>query len=40
MKLVEKEKQIDCKEILELMKTTPRSFDELKAFLKVEDPEE
>ena len=39
-KLVEKKKQIECKEILELLKTTPRSFDEIKAFLKGEEPEE
>ena len=39
-KLVEKKKQIECKEILELLKTTTRSFDEIKAFLKGEEPEE
>ena len=39
-KLVEKKKQIECKEILELLKTTPRSFDEIKAFLKGEESEE
>ena len=39
-KLVEKKKQTDCKEILELLKTTTRSFDEIKAFLKDEDPDE
>ena len=39
-KLVEKKKQIECKEILELLKTTLRSFDEIKAFLKGEEPEE
>ena len=39
-KLVEKKKQIECKEILELLKTTSRSFDEIKAFLKGEEPEE
>lgn len=39
-KLVEKKKQIECKEILELLKTTERSFDEIKAFLKGEKPEE
>ena len=39
-KLVEKKKQIECKEILELLKTTQRSFDEIKAFLKGENPNE
>ena len=39
-KLVEKKKQIECKEILELLKTTPRSFDEIKAFLRGENPDE
>ena len=39
-KLVEKKKQIECKEILELLKTTTRSFDEIKAFLKGEKLEE
>lgn len=39
-KLVEKKKQIECKEILELLKTTPRSFDEIKAFLRGENPNE
>ena len=37
-KLVEKKKQIECKEILELLKTTNRSYDEIIAFLKGEDP--
>ena len=31
-KLVEKKKQIECKEILELLKTTPRSFDRSRLF--------
>ena len=39
-KLVEKKKQIECKEILELLKTTTRSFDEIKAFLRGENPDE
>lgn len=39
-KLVEKKKQIECKEILELLKTTTRSFDEIKVFLRGEDPDE
>ena len=39
-KLVKKKKQIECKEILELLKTTPRSFDEIKAFLRGENPDE
>ena len=39
-KLVEKKKQIECKEILELLKTTPRAFGESKAFLKGEDLDE
>ena len=39
-KLVEKKKQIECKEILELLKITPRSFDEIKAFLRGENPDE
>ena len=39
-KLVEKKKQIECKEILELLKTTLRSFDEIKAFLRGENPDE
>ncbi len=36
-KLVEKKKQIECKEILELLKTTNKSYDEIIAFLKGED---
>ena len=39
-KLVDKKKELESKEILELLKTTPRSFDEIKAFLKGADPEE
>ena len=39
-KLVEKKKQIECKEILDLLKTTTRSFDEIKAFLRGENPGE
>lgn len=39
-KLVEKKKALESKEILELLKTTTRSFDEIKAFLKGEEPEE
>ena len=36
-KLVDKKKELESKEILELLKTTTRSFDEIKAFLKGED---
>ena len=39
-KLVDKKKELESKEILELLKTTTRSFDEIKAFLKGEEPEE
>ena len=39
-KLVDKKKELESKEILELLKTTTRSFDEIKAFLKGEDPDE
>ena len=39
-KLVDKKKELESKEILELLKTTTRSFDEIKAFLKGENPEE
>lgn len=38
-KLVEKKRESESKEILELLKTTTRSFDEIKAFLKGENPE-
>ena len=37
-KLVEKKKQIECKEILELLKTTNRSYDEIISCRKGEDP--
>ena len=33
-------KELESKEIIELLKTTTRSFDEIKAFLKGENPEE
>ena len=36
-KLVDKKKELESKEILGLLKTTTRSFDEIKAFLKGED---
>ena len=39
-KLVDKKKELESKEILELLKTTTRSFDEIKAFLKGDNPEE
>ena len=39
-KLVDKKKELESKEILELLKTTTRSFDEIKAFLKGEEPDE
>ena len=39
-KLVDKKKELESKEILELLKTTTRSFDEIKAFLKGENTEE
>ena len=39
-KLVDKKKELESKEILELLKTTTRSFDEIKAFLKCEEPDE
>ena len=39
-KLVDKKKELESKEIIELLKTTTRSFDEIKAFLKGEEPEE
>lgn len=35
-KLVDKKKELESKEILELLKTTTRSYDEIKAFLKGE----
>ena len=38
-KLVDKKKELESKEIIELLKTTTRSFDEIKAFLKGEDPD-
>ena len=36
-KLVDKKKELESKEIIELLKTTTRSFDEIKAFLKGEN---
>ena len=39
-KLVDKKKELESKEIIELLKTTTRSFDEIKAFLKGEDLDE
>ena len=39
-KLVDKKKELESKEIIELLKTTTRSFDEIKAFLKGENPDE
>ena len=39
-KLVDKKKELESKEILELLKTTTRSFDEIKAFLKGENLDE
>ena len=39
-KLVDKKKELESKEILEMLKTTTRSFDEIKAFLKGENLEE
>ena len=39
-KLVDKKKELESKEILELLKSTTRSFDEIKAFLKGENQEE
>ncbi len=39
-KLVDKKKELESKEIIELLKTTTRSFEEIKAFLKGEDPDE
>ena len=39
-KLVDKKKELESKEIIELLKTTTRSFDEIKAFLKGENLDE
>ncbi len=39
-KLVDKKKELESKEIIELLKTTTRSFEEVKAFLKGENPDE
>ena len=39
-KLVDKKKELENKEIIELLKTTTRSFEEVKAFLKGENPDE
>ena len=39
-KLVDKKKELESKEIIELLKTTTRSFEEIKAFLKGENSEE
>lgn len=36
-KLVSKKKELESKEIMELLKTTTRSFEEIKAFLRGED---
>ncbi len=37
-KLVSKKKELESKEIMELLKTTTRTFDEIKAFLMGENP--
>ena len=39
-KLVDKKKELENKEIVELLKTTTRTFDEIKAFLMGENPDE
>ena len=39
-KLVDKKKELESKEIIELLKTTTRSFDEIKAFLRGENSNE
>ena len=39
-KLVDKKKELESKEIIELLKTTTRSFEEVKAFLKGDNPDE
>ena len=39
-KLVDKKKELESKEIIELLKTTTRSFEEIKAFLKCENLDE
>jgi hypothetical protein len=39
-KLVDKKKELESKEIIELLKTTTRSFEEIKAFLKCENADE
>lgn len=39
-KLVDKKKELARKEILELLKTTTRTFDEIKVFLKCENLDE
>ena len=36
-KLVSKKKELESKEIMELLKTTTRTFEEIKAFLRGED---
>ena len=36
-KLVDKKKELESKEIIESLKTTTRSFEEIKAFLKGEN---
>lgn len=37
-KLVSKKKELESKEVMELLKTTTRTFDEIKAFLMGENP--
>ena len=39
-KLVDKKKELESKEIIELLKTTTRSFEEIKAFLKCVNADE
>ena len=39
-KLVDKKKELESKEIIELLKTTTRSFEEIKAFLNCENADE
>ena len=38
-KLVTKKRELESKEIMELMKTTTRTFEEIKAFLKGRTPD-
>ena len=38
--LVDKKKELESKELIDLLKTTTRSFEEIKAFLKCENADE